>query len=110
MDLILLAVAGIVWAVIKAATQPPPKRPAPRPVTPERRSANVSPPPAEPPISDPYVAEQQQTELTLEVEELDDASQRFELTAEGVVQGVIMAEVLGPPRAKNPHKPRRKIL
>ncbi len=105
MELILLAVAGIVWAVIKAISQQPPKRPVPRPVSPGRIPTDTSPRPAprtSPPlISDTYDVQQ---EMTLEAEELDSGSMGFELTESTLVQGVIMAEVLGPPRAQNPHK------
>lgn len=109
MQLILLAVAGIIWAVIKAASQPPPQRPVPRSVAPGQKMANVSTPPTESNISKPYVPQQRLREISLEVEELGTASKNFEFTGDTLVQGIIMAEVLGPPRAKNPHKIYRRV-
>lgn len=107
MELILLAVGAIVWIVLKALSQPPPKPPPPRQrsIQPTESSGNESislPKPFEP------VAAEYYEEPPLELEELDEAgSAQFELSKDNLVQGIIMAEVLQPPRGRRPHRLHR---
>lgn len=106
-QIILLALAAIVWAVIKAVSQQPPQRPVPRRAAPGPSPVSEPPRPEIRPVlqHDPGSYSDQQSEIRMEVQELDDyPALDLHVTPEGLVQGVIMAEVLGPPRAKNPHR------
>lgn len=107
MELILLAVGAIVWIVLKALSQPPPKPPPPRQrsIQPTESSGSVSfsqPKPMEP-VVEYYEG------APLELEELDDeaGSAQFELSKDNLIQGIIMAEVLQPPRGRRPHRLHR---
>lgn len=110
MELILLAVGAIVWMVLKALSQPPPKPPPPQQRTVQHHApqAGGGRKPAVPPshieTGTQYFAEQE--EIAVEIEELDEeiGSVGISITNEALVQSVVMAEVLGPPRARKPHR------
>lgn len=109
-QLILLAVGAIVWMVLKALSQVPPKPPPPR----ERAAQRHAPdgegggkpaiPPSHIETGSQYFADQEET--AVEIEELDEehGSVGISITNEDLVQSVVMAEVLGPPRARKPHR------
>ncbi|HOB34123.1 MAG: hypothetical protein GX090_08285 [Firmicutes bacterium] len=116
MELIFFAIAAIVWAVIKALAESATRQPVPRPRVPGPRPtakpvAEVAgqpqhkPKPKQP--SQPYFTEQPETVLT--VEDLDaPGTGDIQMSADTLLQGIIMSEVLGAPRCKKPHRLARR--
>ena len=113
MQLIFLFIIAVVWMVIKSMAQsqaqrqpqPAPAFPGERPVTRPGRSPEAgSELPKDILSGDTYFADKEAT--AVEVEELD-AEAEGELSGlisrDNVLTGIIMSEVLGPPRAKRPH-------
>lgn len=124
-QLILFIVGAIVWGIIKALSQPqqktPPGRQSPRTIitqlgldpedsrfdAPTDYSQPFSVPPAvrpkarpQPAVRPPEVRPQTITPAPVEAE----TAEPNWLTTENLVQGVIMAELLSPPRAKRPRR------
>lgn len=101
---IILVLAAIIWAVVRIISQPAPKRPVPRQAAPQHPSPKNSIPGS----STMTITPAKFTEtarVNLAVEELDTiTSPGLELSPENLVQGIILSEILGPPRAKNPHR------
>jgi len=107
--LILFAVAAIIWSVVKALSQPAPKRPVPRQAAPlgqrneSRPQGEVFTRSRETFTQEEYFTEQ--PAMALQVEELEETvTEDIDITSDDLVKGIIMAEVLGPPRAKRPHR------
>jgi hypothetical protein len=100
MELILLAIGGIVWAVIKILSQPPPQAPRPSgrtPVSPPSKvrafvpapaRASARPEPVSPPAAPFFEPEEEENWFN----------------PDSIAQGFIMAELLGPPLAKRPRR------
>jgi len=111
-QLLLFAIGAIIWVVIKALTQPPPKPPPPRqsPLRPtEAPAPSIRSGYTALPQSDAYFMDE--SDEPMEVDEdaehvsalkLDDL-----LSGDSFVKGIIMTEVLGPPRARRPHRVAR---
>jgi len=102
MELLLFIVVGIVWAVIKALSANPVKPPPPR------QSVKPPKPPGElsSPMQTPFttISFSDSIQPAMEVENLEEQAQDSSLSLEDVIQGVVMAEVLSPPRARRPHR------
>lgn len=113
MELLVLFISAVIWLVLKSLAQ---SQPSPRPA----RSAGPAGPglrplakrsnaeahlPHDALAGETYFADQDVTEI--QVEELD-AEEAGEvpnlLTRDNLLTGIIMSEVLGPPRAKRPHR------
>ncbi|MTI95650.1 MAG: hypothetical protein FH749_09190 [Firmicutes bacterium] len=107
MEILILFAIGIIWMVIKSLNQEPPKQPQRTPVRPlvempeateaELRGAQTAPKPK---------VDLRQEEAPLMVEDLDDDQDGgpWVLDTQDVVNGIIMAEILGKPRSRNPHR------
>lgn len=110
MEFILLVLGVIAWAVIKALLQPPPKPPPPRqrPLRPKLEDmGNLTPEPAVnlsrqlPPV---FVADQPApAEIACE----DSFEAPAWLSQDALLQGIILSEVLKPPRARRTHRVNR---
>src|SRR5690554_399528 len=104
MELLLLAVVAIVWTVIKALSQGPPPKPTPRP-RPEGHGAQPVPeiPGTDTRLTGTYFTDQ--PEETIEVEEVQEGSVDIPdlLAEDNLIRGIVMAEVLSPPRSRRTH-------
>ena len=116
MELIVLLIAAVIWMVIKSLSQPPRPEDLPEYEGQGRWSRGQEVPDQQQPDRElpgdalkgkTYFAEQ--SEEQLEVVDLDKPAAVPEVISglvqkKTIVQGVIFSEILGPPRAKKPHR------
>lgn len=116
MELIVLLIAAVIWMVIKSLSQPPRPEDLPEYEGQGRWSRGQELPDQQQPDGElsgdalkgkTYFADRQEEPLKVAV--LDKPAAVPEVVSalvqkETIVQGVIYSEILGPPRAKRPHR------
>lgn len=110
MEIILLAIGGIIWAVIKALSAAPPNPPPPRqrlhPQSTTVPSDSVSPPAPVTTRSGVYFSDDTSMDIELDEQENTEVSEGL-FRPDNLLQGIIMAEVLRPPRSRKHHHTSR---
>ena len=115
MELLIFFVGAVIWMVIKSLTQKPPQQPPARQEAPRTRmterpnkSVRLSLPNEEVAPGDSYIMEQSDEAIELEgFEEFESGEQESTLSSASWAQGIVMVEILSPPRSKRPHRAQR---